>query len=141
MPQGNCVLLAGNTPEIIKSIKKTIRSGFPEHRLQVVADGSEVLAYLSGLGAYANRTKYPAPSLVILDTAPPGIDSLTVLAWIRRESQRNTLPVIVLTTDGTAQRAYELGANSCIRRTLLIGRSPALEATLTYWLTVNELPR
>ena len=60
MPRGNSVLLAGNTPEIIKSIEETIRSRFPEHRLQVVADDAEVLGYLSGLTSTGQNTQREA---------------------------------------------------------------------------------
>src|SRR5215831_12687863 len=46
--------------------------------LQVVSDGEEAIAYLSGTGKYANRAEYPLPVLLLLDLKMPKKNGLEV---------------------------------------------------------------
>ena len=81
----------------------------------IVEDGAKAIAYLKGEGEYADREKFPAPALVLLDLKMPNIDGFGVLEWIKSQSHLKNLFVVVLSAfDGLREvkRAYELGARS-----------------------------
>src|SRR5262245_12022755 len=61
-----------------------------------VQDGDEAIEYLSGEGAYADRLRYPLPSLILLDLKMPRQTGHDVLKWIRNHPGLNKMPVIVL---------------------------------------------
>jgi CheY-like chemotaxis protein len=73
------------------------RAGIP-NRLMVVRNGQETIDYLAGTGKFAQRDKYPLPSLILLDLKMPWMDGFDVLNWLRTHSQFDTLPVVVLTS-------------------------------------------
>jgi DNA-binding response OmpR family regulator len=61
--------------------------------LLVARTGAEAIAYLKAADKYADRTRYPLPSLVLLDIKLPGVDGFDVLTWIRGESGVQVLRV------------------------------------------------
>jgi CheY-like chemotaxis protein len=78
-----------------------------------VADGAEVIAYLKGRDAYADRERYPLPDLLLLDLKMPQMDGFEVLEWMRPQSFPG-LTVVVLTDSMQAdhiKRALDLGAD------------------------------
>jgi len=80
-----------------------------------VSDGHAAIQYLSGAGAYEDRTRYPPPFLMLLDLRLPKLSGFEVLAWIRDQTALAELIVVVLTGSDyipDATRASELGANS-----------------------------
>ena len=82
--------------------------------LFVARDGQEVLDYLAGEGPYSDRTRYPFPSLLLLDIKMPRLNGFDVLSWLQERPEFNQLPIVVLTTsnlDEDIKRAKELGAD------------------------------
>src|SRR5688500_6055725 len=80
-----------------------------------VASGRMVQDYLTGMGRYADRSKFPFPDLLLLDVDMPEMDGLEVLAWIKKVGFPS-LRVVMLsgTFDTTAMaRALQLGADYC----------------------------
>jgi CheY-like chemotaxis protein len=73
------------------------RAGIP-NPLQVVHNGQEAIDYLSGIGTFSNRDKFPLPGLIMLDLKMPWMDGFDVLKWLRTQRQFDTLPVVVLTS-------------------------------------------
>jgi CheY-like chemotaxis protein len=113
--------------------------------LQVVSDGDEAIAYLSGTGKYANRAEYPLPVLLLLDLKMPKKNGLEVLEWVRQQPSLRALRVIVLTTSDLyrdVNRAYELGANSYIVKPVEMEQFLRVSETLRgYWLWMSETPQ
>jgi CheY-like chemotaxis protein len=82
--------------------------------LHVVTNGEKAIAYLSGEGAYSDRTEHPLPKLVLLDLKMPGIDGFDVLRWIRKQPLLAGLRVVVLTSSTDVRDvnlAIQLGAD------------------------------
>ena len=108
----------------------------------VVHDGVEAVDYLFGTGAFAGRDLSVMPAVVLLDLKLPRIDGLEVLRRIRADARTTLLPVVVLTTSREAldlQQAYNLGANSYIRKPVDFDRFQEVVALLgRYWLSLNE---
>src|SRR2546423_15327949 len=50
-----------------------------------IRNGDEAVEYLMGSGRYADRRKYPLPSLIVLDVKLPRRSGFEVLGWIRSQ--------------------------------------------------------
>ncbi len=112
--------------------------------LRVARDGEEAVAYLLGQGAFADRAKYPRPSLILLDLNLPRKSGLEVLAWRRQQPELKLIPTVVLTSSNTAadiRHAYELGANSFLVKPVDPAMQDAIvKAIRRYWIDLNQLP-
>jgi CheY-like chemotaxis protein len=84
------------------------------HRLpvSVASDGEEAIAYLSGLGPFADRGLHPVPTHVILDFKLPKKSGLEVLEWIRNRPEFARVPVAILSSSAQGNdvnRARDMG--------------------------------
>jgi two-component system response regulator len=68
------------------------------NKVDVVRDGRETLDYLRNQGAYADKTKYPRPGLILLDLNLPGIDGREVLETMYKDPNLKTIPVVIVST-------------------------------------------
>lgn len=111
-------------------------------RLVVVPSGQHAIDYLAGKGDYADRTRHPLPSLVLLDLNMPGVSGLDVLKWIRATPSVCTLITLVLTSsnqDIDVHRAYQQGANGYLVKPGDVDSIlPIARAIKDYWLTQNR---
>ena len=112
--------------------------------MAVVRTGQEVIRYLQGEGRYADRVKYPFPTLVILDLQIKRIDAFKVLEWIRNRAQVRHMPVLVMAEsafDPNIARAYGAGANSfLIKSPVANGEADTLFAAIEYWMGWAGVP-
>ena len=112
--------------------------------LKVAQDGQEAMDYLSGRGDYADRARFPLPSLTLLDLKLPRVMGLEVLKWMRAQPGLKTLLVIILTSSRLGpdiERAYQLGANAYLVKP---SSPPELYKIATsikqFWLELNHGP-
>ncbi len=134
------ILFAEDDINDVALLNRTVTRFFPQHRLEVVPDGPEVLSYLQGRGRYADRTCFPIPQLVILDIALPRMDGLKVLAWIREQPRFRGTIVVILTASqdqNDLQKAYALHANSFLFKHPLLHLPEVSKGILEYWLSLN----
>jgi CheY-like chemotaxis protein len=76
-------------------------------------DGEEAIDYLSGKPPYSDRTKYPLPTLVLLDIKMPKMTGFDVLAWLQGRPELAKIPVVILTAsvrEEDQNEAQKLGA-------------------------------
>ena len=109
------ILLAEDDPNDVLLIERAFQRTHVANSLQVVRDGEEALAYLSGQGPFADRERHPLPVLLLMDLKMPRKSGLEVLEWVRQQPGLKRLPIVVLTSSNQGpdiNRAYELGANS-----------------------------
>jgi two-component system response regulator len=139
------VLLAEDDPSHEAMFRHAVSHSGVSCRLEVVHDGTEVIEYLFGVGAYKEAGPPPMPDLLLLDLKMPKMDGLQVLQVLRRVRGEDRLqfpPVVVLTSsdmDEDVAGAYRWGAQSYIRKPLdLDGYSDAVRETLHYWLGLNR---
>ncbi|MBI3183988.1 MAG: response regulator [Myxococcales bacterium] len=107
----------------------------------VARDGVEALEYLFCTGRYAGRSLEDLPQMVLLDLKLPKVDGLEVLRRLRDDERTRLLPVVVLTSsseDSDVQRAYDLGANSYIRKPVdFVQFAESVRQIGLYWLVLN----
>src|SRR5215471_9754217 len=115
MSDRSVIMVVEDNEDDIVLIRRAFERAYVINPLQVVRNGEEAIAYLKGIGKYANRPEYPLPDLVLLDLKMPGLDGFDVLRWIREQPGLQSLRVVVLTSSEQMRDvnlAYQLGANS-----------------------------
>jgi len=112
--------------------------------LRIVRDGEEAIHYLGGPATYADRSRYPLPSLILLDLKLPKKSGLEVLEFLRAQPSLKQTPVIVLTSSQESsdiERAYALGANSYLLKPVgFDGLLEMVKAIGMYWVLLNQGP-
>jgi CheY-like chemotaxis protein len=79
-----------------------------------VPDGERAIHYLSGEEDYADRARFPLPSLMFLDLKMPKVSGFEVLKWLGEHRKFPHLKVVVLSSSGLQsdiQKAKDLGAH------------------------------
>ncbi len=145
MTDNPTILLAEDDPDDVLLTQIALRKARLANPLQVVRDGEEAIAYLTGDGLFANRSQYPLPMLLLLDLKMPKVTGFEVLDWLRKQPILGRMPVAVMSSsehDPHIARAYELGADSYLIKPpdaeALLGLVQRLQA---FWLIVNEGPQ
>jgi len=109
-----------------------------------VEDGEELLDYLKGRGAYADREAAPKPGLILLDLNMPRKDGREALKEIKADPELRRIPIVVMTTSKAEEdiyRSYDLGASSFITKPVTFDRLVELMKTMgQYWVEFVELP-
>jgi CheY-like chemotaxis protein len=103
-----------------RALKKVAISN-PVHR---VKNGDQVIEYLSGTGGYADRERFPLPSIILLDLNMPKKSGFEVLEWIRREPGLKAMAVDVFSGSSRPEdieRALRLGANLYLKKPIILG--------------------
>jgi CheY-like chemotaxis protein len=136
------ILLAEDREDDIILIQRAFKVGGITYPLVVVRDGEEAIAYLSGVGRYANRELYPVPALLLLDLTLPVTDGFEVLRWIREQPHLNDLLVVVLTASDRIRdvnQAYRLGAYSFLVKSDDFQDAVAFAKSISeYWQKVKK---
>lgn len=138
------ILLVEDEPNDVFLFERAFRKLNLSGNLQVASDGEAAISYLTGEGEYADRERYPIPSLVLLDLKLPRISGLEILSWLRQQPGLKRLLVVVLSSSKETidiNRAYDLGANSYLVKPVAFGTLVNIVKTLDlYWLAFNERP-
>ena len=99
--------------DILLGERALVKAGF--EKPEIVRDGEQAIAYLGGTGEFADRSRFPVPSLVLLDLKLPRKSGFEVLGWMRGVEGLKRIPVVILTSSQERHdidRAYDLGANA-----------------------------
>ena len=65
------ILLAEDNDNDVLLLRQALRTANPAISLHVARDGEQTIRYLKGEGPYADREKFPFPSLLLLDLKMP----------------------------------------------------------------------
>ena len=109
------VLLVEDNSDDVFFMRRALKKSGLDWSMQVVTDGQAALDFLAGSGDFADRTKFPMPSLVFLDLKLPYVGGFEVLDWIRQQPALREMPVVILTSspeERDQRRAAELGAKA-----------------------------
>lgn len=138
------VLFADDNPDDRFLMSEAWREAGCAHALATVGDGEQVLSYLNGDGAYADRRLHPLPGLIILDIKMPRKSGLETLEWIRGSKAWRNVPVLMLTAS-TAPSDLEAGYRLCANAFLVKPGTvreliEMVGAIRGFWLRFAEYP-
>ena len=112
--------------------------------LRFVGDGTELLDYLRGVGAYAAPPQAPRPDLILLDLNMPHLDGREALRQIKADRRTRRTPVVILTTSCAEEdiwHAYDEGANSYVTKPVSFeGLVDVMKNLRRYWADTVQLP-
>lgn len=107
-------------------------------RVYFARDGTEAMEYISGIGVYGDRARYPLPCVVMTDLKMPVMDGFQLIKWLRQKSSCKEIPVFVLTSSQLASdtvKAESCGANGYFQKPAAGGSLPAvLKEMESNWL-------
>ena len=118
---GPLVLIAEDSEADVFFLLRAFAASKLPNAVYVVRSGADALEYLSGVGKYADREKYPMPGIVFIDLKMPKPDGLDVLRWKERQMHLpRILWVAVSNFDGvkTINEAYAAGATTFLAKPL-----------------------
>jgi len=144
-PQANfTILLVEDDADDALLIQRAFRKAQIANPIQVVSDGDEAVAYLSGAEPYGDRRQFPLPVLILMDLKMPRRSGFEVIEWLRSHPGLKRTPVVVLTSSREpvdVNRAYELGANSYLLKPVTFETlQEMMKAISLYWLVFSEMP-
>lgn len=138
------ILHVEDDPNDVLLIARAFRKAGLSAQIHVVNDGEQALHYLGGNNSFAERERFPLPSLVLLDLKLPRKSGIEVLEWIRSQPGVKRIPVVMLTSSKQSvdiNRAYELGVNAYLVKPVNFDGLVDLVKTLdSFWLRLNERP-
>ena len=138
------ILLAEDSEDDVFFIARAFKAVGMISPLSRVCNGQDAIDYLSGKGLYADRVKFPFPSLVLMDIKMPFMSGFDVLRWLRQQSMFATLPTIIFTTSSQerdVERAYALGANAYLVKPSKLEECTTLAGLIKqFWLDANVPP-
>jgi len=109
------VLVAEDNPDDATLLRKAVEKAGIPGAIRILTDGEQMLLYLQGRGAYANRTVNAQPSLIILDLKMPRKTGFEVLEWLQEHPEYSVVPTVVMSAsvmEEDVRKAYRLGANT-----------------------------
>ena len=138
------ILLVEDNEMDVELILDAFKEARLRNRIQVANDGREALEYLFGEKAYADRSTYPLPDLILLDLKMPGIDGHQVLKKVKGTDSLRRIPVIILTSsinEGDRAMSYDSGANSYLVKPVSFDDFLVVVKQVSdYWLSLNVKP-
>lgn len=141
--RSHTLLYAEDDEHYARLFECTLKQGGFKHRLQIVGDGAEAIAYIKGEGKYSDRSQFPFPTVVLADLKMPRINGFELLDWIRRMSSFPHLPVVILTSSDEQKeihKAYAMGANSfLVKPPVVEDLKEMLQMLDGYWLKFNQV--
>lgn len=140
----DCILYAEDDPNDVFFIKHAFAKVGVANPLQIVKDGQEAKNYLDGVGAFADRSRYPLPCLVLLDIKMPRVSGFDVLHWMRDQPNFRNIPVIIFSASSfpsDIEHAYEIGANAyVVKPVTAVERLAFAQAIHAFWRHLRYLP-
>ena len=88
--------------------------------IQAVTSLQDAICYLKGEGDFADRTMFPFPTLLLVDSHLPDGSGFDLLRWLQQHKALAPLAVVMLTgSDVHAfKTSYDLGAHSFLTKPL-----------------------
>jgi len=139
----NTILQVEDDPNDVFFLHHAMKSAGVTNPIQIASDGQQAINYMQGVGKYADREKYPLPSLVLLDLKLPQVMGLDVLKSIKAQYGGQQV-VVVLTSSANRsdiETAYRLGANGYLVKPCQTTKFKDIaRAIKEFWLTSNTPP-
>jgi two-component system, chemotaxis family, response regulator Rcp1 len=130
------LLVVDDNPADATLLQSVFRQLGLSHRLHVVGNGFDALAFLRREGQYASA---PRPALIWLDLNLPRLHGREVLTRLKSDADLCTIPVMVFTTSAAESdilESYRRGANAYLVKPFdLKDLVKLVDVTVDFWLT------
>ena len=113
------ILVADDDADDAEEILLVLQNAGLTNPVVTVSDGEEAVAYLQGEGQFADREKFPLPSVLFLDLKMPRRNGLEVLDWLTLQPHLANMLIVVLSgydNPADVSRAYQLGAHTFLTK-------------------------
>lgn len=136
------MLIADDSESDIFFLLRAFAASNVRNPVYVVRSGAEAIQYLSGLGKFENRNRYPLPKIVFLDLKMPPPDGLEVLRWKEKTKILPRMLWVAMSNFDvvkTINEAYAAGATTFLTKPLdSADVKNLIDAFDEYW-TVSEV--
>ncbi|MEN1926722.1 response regulator [Luteimonas sp. MJ293] len=137
------ILLAEDSPHDAEMAIDALRDANLANPIVHVEDGVEALDYLLCRGRFEGREDGD-PAVLLLDIKMPRLDGLEVLTELRKDSQFDRLPVVILSSsreESDLARSWDLGVNAYVVKPVDVDQFFDAVRTLgRFWAVLNEPP-
>ncbi|MGB3237721.1 MAG: response regulator [Geitlerinemataceae cyanobacterium] len=124
-----------------KWVMKKLSLSYPVFRC---ADGDDAFDFLYGNGKYADRSRFPQPSVICLDLNLPGTDGREILSQIKQDETLQKIPVVIFTTSDNPrdiELCYQYGASGYIVKPIHLNHLvESLNSFFKYWFETVVFP-
>ncbi len=138
------LLLLEDSEEDIFLFQRAVAKAGRTVMLQCVRNTGEAQQYLRGEGRFADRSRFPLPSVIFSDLQLPGMGGMQFLEWLRQEPSLRAMPCVIYSGSANpadVQAAYELGVTSFIVKPIDFGDwVTRLEVVLKFWMDIAQRP-
>jgi CheY-like chemotaxis protein len=144
VPMLPTVLFADASEDYRAMAKDALLEGRSATDMRVVADGTQLLAYLNGDATHDGALN-PVPSLIVVDANLPGPPAgLDAIKALKGDEALRRIPIVALGADddpAIIAAAYDAGVNTYIVKPVTFLALVRLMKVFTaYWLETAELP-
>ena len=137
------ILLVEDNEDDVLIMRTVFRKTGLVNPVQVVRNGEEAIAYLSGTGDYKDRERYPRPSVILLDLNMPRVNGFEFLKWLRAQEDLRRIVVEVITASsrpGDVERAFDAGANGYMVKPTSVDKLIAMMSAWHHMMEFRSLP-
>lgn len=139
------ILIAEDNPADAKIALRAFAASKVRNKIYIVNDGPAALDFVYHKGEYADKEKFPAPDLIVLDIKMPKMDGFKVLETLKQDLDYSFIPVIIFTSSKNEEdiaRSYRSGAASYIPKPVDYEEFVRIvEGFNYYWCVINKLPK
>jgi CheY-like chemotaxis protein len=107
MERSHKLLLVDDSPVALMMVQMLLRGG--GYQLREAHDGAQALALVQD----------ERPDLIVMDFAMPKLDGLSALRALKAEQATSNIPVIMLTSEGSAdeiERCFQAGCDAYVTK-------------------------
>ena len=130
------LLVVDDNPADAALLQSVFRQLRLSHRLHVVANGLDALAFLRREGQYFDA---PRPAMIWLDLNLPRLHGRDVLLRLKSDADLRTIPVLVFsssTAESDLIESYQRGANAYLVKPFdLKDLVQLVDVTVDFWLS------
>lgn len=139
------ILIADDDAEDRMLLQEAFDESRLKNQIQFVENGEELMDYLNNRNRFSDKSKFPAPGLILLDLNMPKKDGREALKEIKEDEMLRLIPIVVLTTSKAEEdilKTYDMGVSSFITKPVTFDSLVDVMKTLSkYWFEIVELPK
>jgi CheY-like chemotaxis protein len=119
--EGAPLLIADDSDTDVFFLLRAFSDAKVRNPIYVVRSGTAALDYLQGKGEFTDRSRFPAPRIVLLDLRMPTPDGFELLQWKLKQPDMKSVLFVAMSNFGTADsvnKAYAAGATTFLSKPL-----------------------